>query len=109
MLTLARWLGPWADSTKAPEISTDEAFVGDIRVRLYHPRKTPRATYLIAPGLHYAGPDDPRMDRFCRILAAGTVDDDEYAPIFVPQLAQQLIESLPITVRKWPPPRAGKD
>jgi len=27
-------------------------------------------TFLIAPGLHYAGPDDPRLDRFCRILAA---------------------------------------
>jgi pimeloyl-ACP methyl ester carboxylesterase len=25
---------------------------------------------LVAPGLHYAGPDDPRLDRFCRILAA---------------------------------------
>jgi pimeloyl-ACP methyl ester carboxylesterase len=24
---------------------------------------------LIAPGLHYAGPDDPRFDRFCRVLA----------------------------------------
>jgi pimeloyl-ACP methyl ester carboxylesterase len=25
--------------------------------------------YLVAPGLHYAGPDDPRLDRFCRVLA----------------------------------------
>jgi len=30
--------------------------------------------YLVVPGLHYAGPDDPRFDRFCRVLAtAGLV------------------------------------
>ena len=68
---LARWLGPWADSTRAPFVRTEPAAVGHLSVRLYHPRRTsPRATFLIAPGLHYAGPDDPRMDRFCRILAA---------------------------------------
>jgi pimeloyl-ACP methyl ester carboxylesterase len=68
---LARWLGPWADPHAAPRVVTEDASVGAIRVRIYRPRKQPRRTYLIAPGLHYAGPDDPRMDRFCRILAAG--------------------------------------
>lgn len=86
---LARWLGPWADPVRAPSTVTEEAWIdsartsaalrlpaepgrapGAIRVRLYRPRGAPRATYLIAPGLHYAGPDDPRMDRFCRVLAA---------------------------------------
>jgi pimeloyl-ACP methyl ester carboxylesterase len=68
--TLARWLGPWADVTKVPRVaSTDEA-VGDIRVRVFGTRRTRQRTVLVAPGLHYAGPDDPRMDRFCRILAA---------------------------------------
>ena len=68
---LARWLGPWADPTRAPFVRTEQATVEHLTVRVYHPRgRTPRATYLIAPGLHYAGPDDPRMDRFCRILAA---------------------------------------
>ena len=66
---LARWLGPWADSTRSPQVVTEEAMVDGMRVRLYRPRGIPRATYLIAPGLHYAGPDDVRMDRFCRILA----------------------------------------
>ena len=68
---LARWLGPWADAAKAPRVASRDEDVGGLRVRCYEPaRARPRATYLIAPGLHYAGPDDPRMDRFCRILAA---------------------------------------
>ncbi len=37
-----------------------------MRIRIYGSQGHP---YLIAPGLHYAGPDDPRLDRFCRILA----------------------------------------
>jgi pimeloyl-ACP methyl ester carboxylesterase len=66
--TLARWLGPWADATRAPAVAVREDNVDGIRVRLYG--APARATFLVAPGLHYAGPDDPRMDRFCRILAA---------------------------------------
>jgi len=65
--TLARWLGPWADATRAPVVPTRDTKVAGVRVRVYGEAGTP---YLIAPGLHYAGPDDPRMDRFCRILAA---------------------------------------
>jgi pimeloyl-ACP methyl ester carboxylesterase len=66
--TLARWLGPWADATTAPRVPARDEHEGNIRVRIYG---TPRgAAFLIAPGLHYAGPDDPRLDRFCRILAA---------------------------------------
>ncbi|MGE5181120.1 MAG: hypothetical protein ACM31C_03615 [Acidobacteriota bacterium] len=68
VITLARWLGPWADATKAPPVVSFDERVGDTRVRVYGERV--RGTYLIAPGLHYAGPDDPRMDRFCRVLAA---------------------------------------
>jgi pimeloyl-ACP methyl ester carboxylesterase len=67
VLTLARWLGPWADATKAPQVSVRDHQVAGLRVRVFGETGTP---YLIAPGLHYAGPDDPRMDRFCRILAA---------------------------------------
>ena len=67
MFTLARWLGPWADPAKAPEVAIIEDRIDDMRVRIYGAPR--RATYLIAPGLHYAGADDPRMDRFCRILA----------------------------------------
>jgi pimeloyl-ACP methyl ester carboxylesterase len=37
---------------------------------VYFPTATPLAAYVIAPGLHFAGPDDPRLDRFCRVIAA---------------------------------------
>lgn len=67
LFTLARWLGPWADATRAPDVPARDEQVAGLRVRVYGREGRP---YLIAPGLHYAGPDDPRMDRFCRILAA---------------------------------------
>lgn len=66
---LARWLGPWADSMKSPAVAVRDDDLDGMRVRIYGKRRRAR-TFLIAPGLHYAGPDDPRMDRFCRILAA---------------------------------------
>jgi pimeloyl-ACP methyl ester carboxylesterase len=69
-LRLARWLGPWADAAKAPRVERIEARVDELRVRVYARARRPRATFLVAPGLHYAGPDDPRMDRFCAVLAA---------------------------------------
>ncbi|MBX3162415.1 MAG: hypothetical protein KF773_41000 [Deltaproteobacteria bacterium] len=69
-VTLARWLGPWADATKAPRVAVADEHLDELRVRIYGDRTRHRAAYLVAPGLHYAGPDDPRMDRFCRILAA---------------------------------------
>ena len=68
VLALARWLGPWADATKAPAVDARDEDVAGMRVRVYG--RARRSTYLVAPGLHYAGPDDPRMDRFCRVLAA---------------------------------------
>jgi pimeloyl-ACP methyl ester carboxylesterase len=79
VMTLARWLGPWASSTKAPKVASHDDDLDGMRVRIYEPRKpllrsafglAAGATYLVAPGLHYAAADDPRMDRFCRVLAA---------------------------------------
>jgi pimeloyl-ACP methyl ester carboxylesterase len=70
MWTLARWLGPWADATKVPVVESHDDAVADLRVKLYEPRRAGGRAFLIAPGLHYAGADDPRLDRFCRILAA---------------------------------------
>jgi len=68
IVTLARWLGPWADPTRAPEVAIRDERLAGTPVRRYGAPR--RDTFLIAPGLHYAGPDDPRMDRFCRVLAA---------------------------------------
>ncbi|HSD88141.1 MAG TPA: alpha/beta hydrolase [Kofleriaceae bacterium] len=71
LFTLARWLGPWADAEKVPRVESTDDELGGVRVRIYgDPSREPSTRYLIGPGLHYAGPDDPRMDRFCRILAA---------------------------------------
>jgi pimeloyl-ACP methyl ester carboxylesterase len=69
--SLARWLGPWADAEARPAVAAVEDDVaGDLRVRIYRPHGPPRATFLIAQGLQYAGADDPRMDRFSRIVCA---------------------------------------
>jgi pimeloyl-ACP methyl ester carboxylesterase len=83
-VSLARWLGPWADSTHAPTVAIADDDVDGMRVRIFEPREPPRRTFLIAPGLHYAGADDPRMDRFCRILAnAGHLVVAPYIPDFL--------------------------
>ena len=72
---LVKWLGPWASSERLPvavEVkNTDiEGPSSPISVKHYRPAKTRvRGLYLVAQGLHYRGPDDLRMDRFCRILA----------------------------------------
>ncbi len=66
-VTLARWLGPWADPTKLPDVERVDGALAGIHTRRYG--APGGRTFLIAPGLHYAGADDPRMDRFCRVLA----------------------------------------
>jgi pimeloyl-ACP methyl ester carboxylesterase len=72
LAVLMRWLGPWAGdavpsgierSTRAPG-GTGKAYVYRAANR------SPAGAYLISPGLHFLGPDDPRLDRFCRVLAA---------------------------------------
>jgi pimeloyl-ACP methyl ester carboxylesterase len=68
VVSLARWLGPWASPSAVPHVPTRENHVDDTRVRIYGGPSS--SCVLIAPGLHYAGPDDPRLDRFCRVLAA---------------------------------------
>lgn len=73
VLTLGRWLGPWA-GTRVPtgptRTSVESAGTpGKVSAYVYRPRGGARGAYLIAHGLHFAGPDDPRLDRFCRVLA----------------------------------------
>jgi pimeloyl-ACP methyl ester carboxylesterase len=83
-LTLARWLGPWADATRAPDVAIADEDLDGMRVRVFGRRDKHRGLYLIAPGLHYAGADDPRMDRFCRVLArAGHLVVSPYVPDYL--------------------------
>lgn len=71
---LARWLGPWTDDAEVPPgIARREIEVlGSTRFRARVWRRedeAPSGSLLLVPGLHFAGPADPRLDRFARVLA----------------------------------------
>ena len=81
---LARWLGPWASAARAPAVAVRDDTLDGMRVKIFGTPRARQPTYLIAPGLHYAGADDPRMDRFCRILArAGHLVVVPYIPDYL--------------------------
>lgn len=79
---LARWLGPWANDevspkgvTRTPEVFASPSSDGGDELTVRGVRYEPQdghvtGTYLVIQGLHFEGADDPRMDRFCRVLAA---------------------------------------
>lgn len=90
---LVRWLGPWGSSEAIPPSIRREDWLlreGHLRGKrsgqllsvppsqgpsrldawVYHPQGSSIGTYLVAHGLHFLGPEDVRLDRFCRILAA---------------------------------------
>jgi len=85
-LSLLRWLGPWAGDHATPRaIPREQRWLptprGPMRVYRYRPHGEPRGAYLVAPGIHFLGADDPRFDRFCRILAqAGFLVDAPFLP-----------------------------
>lgn len=72
---LLRWLGPWTDGALVPGgIARREVEVrgGSRPFRAWVWRRDdepPTGSLLLIPGLHFAGPADPRMDRFGRVLA----------------------------------------
>ncbi|MCB9599727.1 MAG: hypothetical protein H6722_32005 [Sandaracinus sp.] len=74
---LARHLGPWAG--EAPRVKRRSFVVEARRERpgfeawLYEPRGRVDGALLIAPGLHWLGPADPRLDSFCRALSAAGI------------------------------------
>jgi pimeloyl-ACP methyl ester carboxylesterase len=76
MTRLARWLGPWSGPDQIPPgISRRPIRVQregrDFEAWVYvDPARAPQGSVLVMPGLHFAGPADPRFDRFSRILAA---------------------------------------
>ncbi|MSP24727.1 MAG: alpha/beta hydrolase [Myxococcales bacterium] len=73
---LARWLGPWAAENATPpgircETIELRTATGPVALRRYEPTSgRASGVYVVVQGLHYAGPADPRLDRFCRVLAA---------------------------------------
>lgn len=90
LTALLAWLGPWTPASAVPRGVRRSLWTvrqGNVRgprgegvarlsgapdrldAYVYRPAR-PRAAYMVAPGLHFAGPDDPRLDRFCRILAS---------------------------------------
>lgn len=92
LAALLEWLGPWAPARALPRGVRRETWLlreGDVPGRrarrhgtrprpgramrleahVFHPRGERLGTFLVTPGLHFDGPDDPRLERFCRILA----------------------------------------
>jgi pimeloyl-ACP methyl ester carboxylesterase len=105
-------LGPWAAADRVPRgvrrehwvirrgparghrahvagLLPDRTQAGLLDAYVYHPPARPIASYLIAPGLHFLGPDDPRLDRFCRVL--GRAGFRVVAP-FLPAFVDLLVE-----------------
>src|SRR5688572_8808419 len=81
---LGAWLGPWAGKRSPRGVAREEIERGGVRSYVFRPARAAHGVYLIAPGLHYAGPDDPRLDRFCRVLAhAGFVVVAPFLPDFL--------------------------
>jgi pimeloyl-ACP methyl ester carboxylesterase len=85
--SLLRWLGPWTPESRAPAIRVERVLVDGPRpfpAKLFVPPGRASGAYAIAPGVHFLGPDDTRMDRFCRVLAAsGLLTLAPYLPDYV--------------------------
>jgi pimeloyl-ACP methyl ester carboxylesterase len=119
---LLRWLGPWTNETRAPSDVTraawvirdgelhghrayargvipDETKVAKLEAYVYTPERS-LALYVVSPGLHFAGPDDVRLDRFCRVLAhAGFTVVAPFLPTFVDlRVAESAADDLEATL-----------
>lgn len=91
MERLTFWLGPWVDDTRRPAAVTrarvrvphESSPGGAFDAWLYRPTRAATGAMLVVPGLHFLGPADPRLDRFCRVLAnAGIVTLCPFLPTF---------------------------
>lgn len=104
---LLRWLGPWTADGSVPSGIAREPWLlreghlhglrafeagawpepgrpSRLDAYVYTPRRAPVGLWVVSPGLHFAGPDDPRFDRFCRVLAtAGFVVVAPFLPAYV--------------------------
>lgn len=75
-LKLLRWLGPWCNQERAPDILHHDEVVPfertSFRCRIYRPQRFD-GSIIVLPGLHPDGLDDARLDRFCRVLAGAGI------------------------------------
>jgi pimeloyl-ACP methyl ester carboxylesterase len=67
-LSLAYWLGPWAEKRTPRAVARTTMQRDGVDMYVYS-ASTVCGVYVVCPGMHHLGPDDPRLDRFCRILA----------------------------------------
>lgn len=70
---LAWWLGPWSPRNARPTGVRRRAVALDASgpSYVYAPvDREVRTAWLVSPGCHHDGPDDPRMDRFASVLAS---------------------------------------
>src|SRR5262245_38830035 len=77
--SLLRWLGPWSNVQDRPSDVTKRSITVQSRDRTFEswvltPKgRAPTGAFLIAPGLHYQGPADPRFTKFIEALAASGI------------------------------------
>lgn len=76
---LLKWMGPWSSEKQRPtrvkqravQISPQKPGQRPLEAWVYTPEgERPFGAILLAPGLFPDGPEDRRLDRICRILAA---------------------------------------
>jgi pimeloyl-ACP methyl ester carboxylesterase len=124
LAALLSGLGPWARADRLPRgvrreqwvirrgracghrahlagVPLDRSASSVLDAYVYHPPGRVLACFLIAPGLHFLGPDDVRLDRFCRVLArAGFRVIAPFLPAFVDLLVQpSAADDLELTAR----------
>lgn len=85
LFSLAWWLGPWADAEKVPAVERSTVRAGDVEAWVFAPPDLRiSGALLVCPGLHYAGPADPRFLRFASVLAnAGILVYAPFLPDFL--------------------------
>jgi len=90
--SLLRWLGPWTPASATPPdvvrerwtIRPESKTERGLDAVVFRGPSEPRGLYVIAPGLHYDGPADPRFDRFCAVVAhAGFVVVAPFLPDYL--------------------------